>query len=449
MIDHTLSESDSSLFLTRSEVAVSTAPPAISGAQALIRKDLWYQTSQNPSSRLEYRYQDSKGTIFHNIATGSSETGGFEYVVGDQAWSFVKNFDTPTALLHLLFCAHAARQNRPWAEEMHISGTDLIRHLGLGHRKDLKKVEKIQEIVHHAHLLNSLTVSFEWSRSTSRRFIVSISRMWEISYTFSFKKSSEPHGVYQNEWRPDEVILTVRPGKWAEFFLNRDGLKDGSSLFFTGYLAETILRLNPYTEPIACRLAILLTLTWNPQTARRKVRNLIEYALPANLRADAVAGDRRKQYEAKQHFDQALFSLDQAGWRISFPRESYPSDLVPRWARQNHNSSRSPRRYWQSFTEAVLEIQAPGEIPTMMAANRRFSMRSGRQKSTRSRSQKTLGTDVRRSREAVGMSQRDLAVAIGRSRSYVAMIESGNRIPLSDDADRIRGVLKTESGERS
>ena len=59
----------------------------------------------------------------------------------------------------------------------------------------------------------------------------------------------------------------------------------------------------------------------------------------------------------------------------------------------------------------------------------------------------TLGTYVRAAREQAGISQGQLATAIGVNPSYVARIESGERVkPAADILQRIADALDIDSG---
>lgn len=443
------------LFTDARPVPIATAPPVLSSARALVQRDHWKDTEIAKGLAPQFLYTDAKGVITHYITSEQPESGRLEVMVGEAAWAIVNAFDTSAAYLHLAFSAHAARQERPWAEDMRIKGSDLMRDLGLWDRKDLTREEKVLRIIEQARLLNSLAVQLEWTLSDSKRFVVQISRMWEVSYEIAGQRhliADEGQALLADPLAnvtPDEVILHVRPGLWARSFLNRAGLAGGSSLNWFGYLADTVFRIDPYREPIASKLAVYLTLTWAPQIPRRKVSTLVDFAFPAVVR-EAAQHDRDTRYNVKQSFDNALYVLRQAGWRITFPEASYPANLVPGWARPDGSGPQGhlPRGYWPAFLQAVLEVQPPGDIAQRMAANRGLPGKEGAKKS-RARSQPLTGEEVRRGRLALGLSQQQLGEILGLSRSWVAHVERGTRTPGPEELARLRAVFEESGGERT
>ena len=436
-------------------VPIATAPPVLSSARALVQRERWGEAKIAQGLAPQYLYSDAKGMITHHITSEKPESGRLEVMVGEAAWAIVDAFDTSTAYMHLAFSAYAARpdRQRPWAEEMQIRGSDLMKALGLWDRKDLTRAEKVLRIIEQARLLNSLAVTVSYGLPNSSRVNLSVSRMWEVSYEIAGQRhlvtSDEalPLGDPLADVIPDEVILHVKPGSWARFFLNRAGLSDGSSLYWFSYLATTVFQIDPYREPIASKLAVFLTLTLGPQNPRRKVKTLIEYAFsPEEQRA--TQRDRDARYNVKQAFDNALYVLSQAGWRISFPEASYPANLVPAWARPDGSASqgRLPQGYYQTFLRAVLEVWPPGDIPQRLAANR-TSLSGGKRPKTRGR--QLTGEEIRQGREALGMSQKQLGDILGRSQAWVAKIEHGTRTPSPEDLARLRAVLDKSGGARA
>ena len=146
------------LFTDATPVPIATAPPVLSSARALVQRDHWGEAQIARGLAPQFLYADSKGVITHYITSEQPESGRLEVMVGEAAWAIVNSFDTSAAYMHLAFSAHAARQERPWAEEMRLRGSDLMRDLGLWDRKDLTRAEKVLRIIEQARLLNSLAV---------------------------------------------------------------------------------------------------------------------------------------------------------------------------------------------------------------------------------------------------------------------------------------------------
>lgn len=441
------------LFTDATPVPIATAPPVLSSARALVQRDHWGETQITRGLAPQFLYSDAKGVIRHYITSEQPESGRLEVMVGEAAWTIVNSFDTSTAYMHLAFSAHAARQERPWEEEMRIRGSDLMRDLGLWDRKDLTREEKVLRIIEQARLLNSLAVWLEWSLSDTKRFSISISRMWEVSYEIAGQKHLATDAGLEDPLAdviPDEVILHVKPGLWARSFLNRPGLAGGSSLNLFSYLADTVFKIDPYREPVASKLAVFLTLTWAPQNPRRKVKTLIDYAFPAEDLTATLQG-RDARYNVKQAFDNALYALSQAGWRITFPEASYPANLVPAWARPDASApqGRLPKGYWPAFLKAVLEVQPPGDIAQRLAANRGILPGGGAKKKARGGPRKLTGEEIRQGREALGMSQKQLGSILGKSQAWIARIERGTRNPSPEDLARLQAVFEQSGGAQA
>src|SRR5207253_11031934 len=81
-----------------------------------------------------------------------------------------------------------------------------------------------------------------------------MSRMWEVA--LDIRGPVDPDRVLA----PTEVFLTVRPGLWTEKFLNAAGARAGTALRQFGYLAQATLRIDPYHQELAAKLAVYLPL---------------------------------------------------------------------------------------------------------------------------------------------------------------------------------------------
>ena len=91
---------------------------------------------------------------------------------------------------------------------------------------------------------------------------------------------------------PTEVFLTVRPGLWTEKFLNAAGARAGTALRQFGYLAQATLRIDPYHQELAAKLAVYLTLMIRLRSTYR-IQSLLETLEPAAVLQEAAADFRR------------------------------------------------------------------------------------------------------------------------------------------------------------
>jgi len=105
------------------------------------------------------------------------------------------------------------------------------------------------------NFLNSL-LSQEKGRSTNKIDVsCPTGRMWESVV--------DPRGTAdifsKKVEKPYEIFITIRPGLWTKNFLNRAGAKAREALYQFSYLAQQVLKINPYHDELALRLAIYIT----------------------------------------------------------------------------------------------------------------------------------------------------------------------------------------------
>jgi hypothetical protein len=128
--------------------------------------------------------------------------------------------------------------------------------------------------------------------------------------------------------KPEEVYITVQPGLIFQSFLNKAGSRLKEALYQFGYLAQALLKIDPYHDELALRLAIHLTMECRVHTTGKyRVATLLEAMLPQTV-IDAARSDKRKGYDLKQRWDNALKLLMKLRWQIEFD-ESYPEWLQP------------------------------------------------------------------------------------------------------------------------
>ena len=158
---------------------------------------------------------------------------------------------------------------------------------------------------------------------------VSISPLWVIEVDFRGQMNIFTGKVDD----PVEVYIAVRPGPWAEKWLNKMGAKAGIALHQFGWLAAEILKINPYHDELALKLAIHLTMASrikmrDKNQYEHKVGSLLE-AVELEARINAARQLKREAYDLKQRWDNALKLLTSIGWRVIFDDSTYPDWLRP------------------------------------------------------------------------------------------------------------------------
>jgi hypothetical protein len=435
---------ESPLFLTRPVAPVATGSPMLSSAQALLRPDLWQPEGDNVPT---YRRLFSQGrAIEHYVTTSDPSSRTVEALAGDAAWQIVQQFGLPTAFLHLVFAAYATEQPEPWRGVFELRGSDLLRTLGMDKRTDVPRAEQLREVARQARLLDSLGVWVVW-REPNRDLSVQMSRMWDVALKITGPQ--EPEGLLS----PTEVLLTVRPGLWAEKFLNAAGARAGTALRQFGYLAQQTLRLDPYHQELAAKLAVYLTLMSRLRSVYQ-VQHLLEALEPATVLQKAAA-DRRRRYKYKQRWDEALLTLHEQGWQLTFDDVTYPLALRPDWAVPVDTPAhlrQLPADYWRRLLAATLTCTPPEPIPalcTAVAEADRPASRAATRPTPPPRALPPLprpltGSQVRQARLAKGWSQQELARRVGKSQPWVALVEQEKRTMQPQEQAALRVLMDLE-----
>jgi len=418
------------LFQSRAVAPVATGGPMLSSAQALLRRDLW---TKNDDGKPVYRRRFSQGRVIEHYITTADPTSQYpEALAGEAAWQIVEQFGIPTAYLHLVFAAHAAAQPSPWQGLFRLQGGDLIKTLGMERRTDVPKPEKLKELAKQAELLGSVGVWVVW-REGKRDLNVRASRMWDVALDIHGQDGRGGAGAI-----PSELTLTVRPGLWTEKFLNRAGRDAGLALRQFGYLAQATLRINPYHEELAAKLAVYLTIM-SRLRATYRVQNLLAAVEPeATLQQAAL--QRQKRYKFKRRWDDALLTLHDHGWHIHFDPTTYPVALWPDWALPETMAphlQQLPSGYFRLLLAATLTLTPPDPIPSLLGTGLELPARP----TPAVPASPLLGSEIRQAREAKGWSQQHLAMLVGKSQQWVAFIERGQRKIQPQDQATLRTLL--------
>jgi hypothetical protein len=409
----------------------------LSSAQALLRPDLWKSIGDDvPTFRRDF--SQGRG-IEHYITTSDPKSRTVEALAGDAAWQIVQQFGLPTAFLHLVFAAYATAQPEPWRGMFALHGSDLLYTLGLDKRTEVLRADKLREVVRQARLLDSLGVWVVW-HERNNDLGVQMSRMWDVAVEIIGPQA--PDG----QVTPTEVVLTVRPGLWTAKFLNGAGAQAGTALRQFGYLAQQTLRLDPYHQELAAKLAVYLTLMSRLRQVFQ-VQHLLEAVEPDTV-LQAAATDRRRRYELKQHLDEALLTLHEQGWQFLFDDTTYPLALRPAWALPADTPAhlrQLPVDYWRLLLAATLTCIPPEPIPSLLAAVReevRPAARSQTPPAPFVLPPRLTGSAVRQARLAKGWSQQELARQVGKSQSWVALVEQDKRTIPPQEQATLRTLLE-------
>jgi hypothetical protein len=386
----------------------ATSAPIVSSLRAQLRKDLW---DKDPSG-LAFFLHRAKGKASNIIEHYITNPGDISLLPWEEALQIIDKFGTNTAKLHLIFAAHTMRQEKPWVNEFNLKISDLIEEIGWEKDTNYPKYEKIKNIAKHAFALDCLTVQATWVEGRHRKggvmASVETSRMWNVRVHLIGQQNLQ--GKVE---QPEEGFITVRPGLWTDSFLNRAGCEAKKALYQFGYLAQDILKIDPYQDDLALRLGLHLTVESRfHSSGTYKVQTLLEVLLPKTIINEALE-NRDKAYKLTNRWNHALEVLSELkrSFQIEFDPDTYPEELRP------SSKIRKPRGYFEQLLAAKITIHPPDPIPELLATKTQpkqvqFKSDSSPKNVKELTAQTTTvtGTQIKDARKAKGWSQGHLLV---------------------------------------
>ncbi|MBW4598558.1 MAG: helix-turn-helix domain-containing protein [Calothrix sp. FI2-JRJ7] len=413
-------------------VPVPSSALMFSSMEAYTRKDLWRQDTEG----IAFLQHRAKGNPNNYIEHYISSPGDITMLPWNEAQQIIDKFGFTTAKLHLIFAAHTMNQENPWQSTFNLKASDIIQEFGWDKNHDKPKQEKLLEIASTAFALDCLLVKTVWVEGRNKKGEIigsaPIGRMWNVQIKATGQFNLE--GKIDN---PDEVYITIQPGLWTHDFLNRAGAKSREALYQFGYLAQQVLKIDPYHDELALRLAIYLTLDSRVRLdGKYKVIELLEIAFPKTAIEQAQL-ERRKAYDLKQRWDNAIMLLLELGWQIVFDSESYPNWLRPEC------KDKKPKGYLEKLLSAKLTIKPPAPIPELIASKAKPKKKPPRLKAKPTAPPKISLTSnqIRDARIAKGWTQAKLAGFLSVSQKLISLIERGERTVNSELGAQIRTLL--------
>lgn len=425
---------------------VPSSAVMFSSMEAYTRKDLW----QKDTEGIAYLQHRAKGNPNNYIEHYISNPGDITMLPWDEAQQIIDKFGFTTAKLHLIFAAHAMNQEKPWQSTFNLKASDIIQEFGWDRNHEKPKPEKLLEIASTAFALDCLLVKTVWVEGRNKRGeiigSVPVGRMWNVQIKATGQFNLE--GKINN---PDEVYITIQPGLWTQDFLNRAGAKSREALYQFGYLAQQVLKIDPYHDELALRLAIYLTLDSRVRLdGKYKVIELLEIAFPKTV-IDKARLDFRRAYDLKQRWDSAVKLLLKLDWQIVFDPETYPEELRPDF------KDKKPKGYLEKLLCAKLIIKPPAPIPELIASKAKPKVERLQSKAKtkverlQSKAKVTPPQDisltcsqVREARIAKGWTQAKLAGFLGVSQKLISLIERGERTVNPQLAAQMRTLLEIQ-----
>jgi len=421
------------LFKSQEFEEIPTPLLMLSSINTQINKEEVWQKNEYEIAYSQHRDKNNpQNYIEHYVST----PGDITLLPWNEAQQIIEKFGFNSAKLHLIFSAYAMKQEKPWESLFILNASDLIKEMGWDKRTDVLKHQKLLEIAKTAFALDCLLVKAVWIEGRNNKGGINAStpvgRMWNITIVPSGQMNLS--GTIEE---PDEINIIIQPGTWTRHFLNRTGSESREALYQFGYLAQQVLKIDPYHEELALRLAIYLTLDIRVCIDREyKVEELLEIALP-KTEIDKARGDRIKAFSLKQRWDNALNLLEQLGWHITYDPENYPE-----WLRPDHKEKK-PKGYLEKLLVANLTIKLPDPIPGLIASKFKTKAKRIPSKAKEQPPQEIslTGIQIREARIAKKWSQTKLADILGVSQKLISLIELGQRTITPQLANQIQTLL--------
>jgi DNA-binding XRE family transcriptional regulator len=393
----------------------------------------------------------------------------------DLAIALIEQFDLRAACLHLIYAAHATQLDRPWEETFTINDIQLEQYLGLNKNKKLTKQQKLQLMLKLAkqpcHLL--VYVSYP-EQGRVPTFSVSRTWLWEIAEpVLHFQECLSDEDGELGEATLVGFTLNIRCGMWAKYFLNEEMRRQKNGYYEYGILSKELIQdiMSTYHhyEGAARLMTWLLFKTKINRKSPLTVEMLLRIAFGEKTLQEAIA-DAKPRAKLVESWIKTLKALFEKGWNITPDPQTYPlsywvdsgksslfneipddpDEALEFWAKDASletgsrltDRTRRERGSFTRFLNGRLWIQPPKAIADRLDAIEQARWGGNKEiesKQIPSSAQAQPLTMVKRLKEiesgehlkqlriAKGLNQTDLSERIGRSLSWIKMVETGKR----------------------
>lgn len=460
------------LFTNKPYEMMATGAPVISATQAYLKSPDWNEYGHG---RLYFQKPFGKGRSIEFYILNKQEHQP-DSISNQAEQKILDQYGVMAARLHAVFATYAARQAEPWKEPFVLRGSDLIKTLQIYKTKKLTKSQKLKAIADLALVVGTLGAVIHWYEGELDLCVKERTLLWIVSV----QEYSQPCLLEEAD-RLYEVIIRVQPGLWTYSFLNAQGERQRKALYQYGLIPKQLFDVDPYRQKLATSLALYLIQNSRAhKSGAYTIETLLSNVLPRQEISQTLQ-NYVYAWRLKEKLDEALLVLrDAVGLEIEFDDETYPIWLRPSWGlpdnlhhlptkvrnQQLLGMKKMPDNYIQNhWLPATLTLTMPPGIQERLDAfiNRKASdtNRIVKRKSIKpSMTHATLegqsdrqptqtppqlptstppacltGDTVKQMRETKGWTQAYLASLVGKSVSWVKLIESGRR--RIQDADRL------------
>ncbi|MBD2158890.1 helix-turn-helix transcriptional regulator [Leptolyngbya sp. FACHB-16] len=455
------------LFTNKSVEMMASGAPVISATQAFLKPPDWSEYGQD---RLYFQKQFGKGRYIEFYVLNKQKHQA-DSISSQAEREILEQYGVMAARLHAVFASYAAIQSEPWKQPFYLLGTDLIKTLKVHNSNKFTKSQKLKAIADLAWVVGTLGAVIHWFEGDMDLCVRERSLLWIVSV----QEYTQPHVDGETE-ELHEVVIRVQPGLWTHNFLNREGAQQQKALYQYGLIPKEVFDIDPHRRKLATSMGLYLI-----QNSRARpngiytIESLIESVLPSN-EIERALSDRRYGWKLKESVDNALLTLkDNLKIEIGFDDETYPVWLRPVWSlpdeiallptkernQQLLGSKWLPDNYISKhWFPAKISFKLPSQIQECLddleARRTEKSHRSSaRRRSVEANIQPTMviaqlpavelaGATVKAARQAKGWTQAQLASTIGKSVSWVKLVESDRRRAVDSDQSLLRQVLNIQ-----
>ncbi len=374
----------------------------------------------------------------------------------DEAQEILDKLGTEAAILHIYLTAQCLSNQSPFQDRFILNADDILKDLGWNKRKRKKRHEKLLRLKEVAFALGSLYQTVRWRterRINGKKRLVDLSHeglVWSIDFFAETQVSLFP----EDTEKILNLAISVKPGIWAEKFLNQQGYLKGTASNEYGYMSGLITQIDPYHDDLAFRIALFLTV-------ENRINNDGDYYVKTLLGIkysdkDLKDCDFRQSYKIRKDWDNALARLFQLGYKIK-ALDNYPNWLRPYFLQDDvYQPDRKQRKHLLTqLLKAKIQIFQPPPIREKLAvvsqrkkAHQKKVLQppskptsEAAKRASNPKAKVVTPADLREARKRKGWSQMKLAGVLDISQTLVAMYEKGDRTPPPAMLKKIQKIL--------
>lgn len=360
----------------------------------------------------------------------------------ESLWSFVERLGPFTAdvalavLAQMVEPSNGKRPQYPLLEPVPITAEAILRYKGIQRYGMERRILELR-IAEAMDQLQALRFDVEQLRANDPAANKPIKggASWRGDRLFDIVKVTKWQEDLFGERKQIGVGWTVRAGQWAYYWFNAQGR------VWLARMSKALLELDHRENRPAAVLAkkigwYLSTVASRSRTFYIQIRKLLEDIgeLPV-----PEARDKHWAGRTRDRFDEAMLTLREAGvlQTVEWPDGYGPEDT--------DRSKGWVQRWLDAHVSGTLPEAAP-ELPRRQAVHALPARRRRRHKEAAPEQTQIDGLAIRKARIERKWSQEELARHLGISRSYLAKLETGRRLPSQDLARKLKAWLAEQRG---